>query len=106
MGAGCITIWTHGPVTCLYYSQSQRQTVKPVILYTRPFALVQSYLNPFFFSQKTNFQKNRQAIDAGNARLNKCKQNDLTDVIKGANTGSVCAALLILGYNPTPVIQQ
>lgn len=59
-----------------------------------------------FFPQKTNFQKNRQAIDAGNARLNKCKQNDLTDVIKGANTGSVCAAFLILGYNPTPVIQQ
>lgn len=50
-GAGCITILVHGPVTCLYYSQSQRQTVKPLILYTRPLALVQSYLNPSFFSE-------------------------------------------------------
>lgn len=89
--------WQHidarAGVMFVFYTKPMKhsQSVKPAILYRRCFTLKQSSMkNPsvFFPRRKVTYGQSTTASklpSAGNIGLNRCKQSDLIDVIKGAN---------------------
>lgn len=92
-GSGGITIRTLGPITCLFVRRvsCRRPDCQARHSVHKTLRTCAKHIKSLRFSQKSNLQKNQQAISAGNASLNKSKQSDLTEHFR------------ILRYNPTGV---